>query len=148
MTHSISRLTEDQAVSIVRDAAQRLKQEEIGEVYVQPILQQMGVNEGVPNLVFVPNAELSKNIKRVFILEFKQTDTQTLPDIFVANANQYKRWLQEENTDHIEYGLASNGEIVTDSERESNVTPIASVKSADELVEKIHDWVRQVGLDK
>ena len=79
----------------------------------------------------------------VFVVEFKQTDTQVLPDIFVANADQHQRTLQDANEKNnliIEYGLASNGEVVAGIGRETKVTPIASITSADELVETIKNW--------
>lgn len=150
MSQIFGKFNETDAISIINQAIDKLKPE--GKAYSQPVLNQMGVsiNERVPNLIFIPDLP-NKEEKHVFVIEFKPCDERILPNIFVANANQYKYWLQEANNTNrvkIEYGLASNGDIIADSERESSITPIASVTSVDELVEKIHDWVKEVGLNK
>lgn len=137
MPKSIEKITEHGAISIIERAARLLKDK--GEVDVRPLAHEMGVsNEEVPSLVFVSN----KDKKRVFVVEFKHADAQVLPDIFLANANQYKLWLQENNPNvTIEYGLSSNGEVAKGEKRVLNVEPIASITSAEDLVERIDLWV-------
>jgi hypothetical protein len=144
MINPIDKITESQAVSIINEAAESLQQE--GKVYVQSILHQMGVdiNDGVPNLVFIPNEEDNEGEKRVFVVEFKPTDAEVLPDIFVANANQHKHWLEEanENRFKIEYGLSSNGDVIAGSERGSEIIPIASVTKGEDLADRVRAWVK------
>lgn len=153
MASSIGKLIESPAVSIIERAANRLHEQGKGEVYVQPILTQMGVdiNDETPNLIFIPNDETNRNRdrKRVFVVEFKQTDTQILPDILIANADLHKHWLEEANDNYkIEYGLASNGAVLMGNRRESSIKAIASITSGDELAKRIDEWVKSQGSEE
>lgn len=127
------------STSIITDAAKILRNMRVGEVDVRPLARELGVSQdALPSLVFVSN----KDKRRVFVVEFKQADTQILPDIFVENANQYKHWLQKNNQDvTIEYGLSTNGRIIDEENGALSVEAITSVTTAKELAEKIRSWV-------
>lgn len=125
---------------IIAQTAKMLKERELGEVEVRPLTHELGVSEEeIPSLVFVPN----KNKKHIFVIEHKQTDARVLPDIYAANAEQYKLWLQQNNDRvAIEYGLSSNAKTI-DGEN-NKIKTISSINSAEELVDAITSWVSEI----
>ena len=59
----------------------------------------------------------------------------------VFNALLYKRRIQEANRGvEVRYALSSNGRVIVDDAEAGDVTPLATVRDAQDLAEKIAEW--------
>jgi hypothetical protein len=112
-----------------------------GDVNIESITDNLNPHSAshVPDLVFVPETGPNKNI--VHIVEFKPTSSDILPSVLVFNARQYKRRIQAANPDiEFRYALSSNGQVIVDDSEREEVTPLATIHDAQELVDKIVNW--------
>ncbi|MGQ0761178.1 MAG: hypothetical protein ACT4OT_04050 [Acidobacteriota bacterium] len=124
--------------NIIEAAGERL--EKFGKVEIEPITDRLNPSSGtsVPDLVFIPKSGPNKDT--VYIVEFKTTNAEILPDVLVSNARRYKRLIEEANPDKtVKYGLGSNGRVIVQGEG-PEVEPLQTIHDANELVERIVNW--------
>jgi hypothetical protein len=124
---------------IINEAAGMLST--LGEVKIESITDNINPHSAsrVPDLVFIPESGPNKDV--VHIIEFKTTTSEILPSVMVFNALLYKRRIQDANPGvEVRYALSSNGRVIVDDAEAGDVTPLATVRDAQDLAEKIAEW--------
>ena len=124
------------ATAIVTQAAIKLR--EYGEVEIEQLTDNLDSYSGptMPDIVFTPTSGPYKGV--VHVVEFKSTQTKTLPSVVIANAIQHKRWLEEANPKvRLRFALSTNARV---PEGHGDFQPITEIQNGEQLASKVIAW--------